>query len=250
MVWSLILFRSCSSVLFQGWLSKLPCAQRASPVTLFHHTALISSPHSLKFVLVSRSLCESWDLSVLPATASLAARRDAFVAVVAGTTGMRLMRVDRMEVMASWTRTRQGEGTRRGLMAGYCGSWAGYCTKLPFLSFLFVLLGDLLRENQNSVSGRTGEGWPQGSHPGTSLWLSYLLSCSSRACCFFVFFLKLHLNDSPGNSNYFRQTLYQYVLTGCVLWWLPPPAATLQWFPLPGGANSLRAVPGAIISQT
>ena len=44
-VWILTLFSSCSGVLFQGGLSKL-LAKTAFWVTVFHHTALISSQQS------------------------------------------------------------------------------------------------------------------------------------------------------------------------------------------------------------
>lgn len=61
----------------------------------------------------------------------------------------------------------------------YCGPWAGYCAKLPFLSLLSGSLGDLLRENQNSVVG-TSEAWPP---EAILVQVSSLLSCSS--CVFF-----------------------------------------------------------------
>ena len=69
-VWILTLFSSCSGVVFQGGPSKLLLAKTAFQVTIFHHIALISSQHSLRFVLAS-STVRAGPLPVLPATAAI-----------------------------------------------------------------------------------------------------------------------------------------------------------------------------------
>lgn len=107
--------------------------------------------------------------------ASLAAIRDAFAVVAEGTDGMRLMgHEDWMKVMAAASgHSRGGKEEVMKACLCYCGPLAGYCAELSFLSLLFWI-----------AQRKPGLHRWQGSHPGTSLQLSYLLSCSSCMCFF------------------------------------------------------------------